>query len=80
MEPLVSKITDKQLAALALFESLPDTAAVGLKCAALISGVSERTWRRAPPIRTFQLTPKKRGANVGQLRRLVRGELTAPAA
>jgi hypothetical protein len=75
MEPPVSKITNKQLDALALFSALPDEACVGLELAALVTGISERTWRRTPPVPTFPVSLRKRGCNVGKLRALVRGEL-----
>jgi len=32
------------------FKALPDDAAVGLNCAALVSDLSDRTWRDSPPI------------------------------
>jgi hypothetical protein len=73
-------LSEKEKAILERFGHLPDEAAAPLKLCALISGVSERTWRRNPPIRTFAISPGKRGANVGQLRKLTRGELATSAA
>jgi hypothetical protein len=74
------KLTDEEIAILQRTEHLPDSAAIPLKICALLSGVSERTWRRNPPIPTFPLSAGKRGVNVGLLRRLTRGELAATAA
>ena len=71
------KLSDKEIAVLHRFERLPDSAAVPIKVCAAVSGVSERTWRRSPPIPTFHLSPGKKGANVGLLRKLTRGELGA---
>jgi hypothetical protein len=75
----MDQLTEKERVALARFDSLPDSAAAPLKVCAMVSGISERTWRRSPPIPTFPLSAGKRGANVGLLRKLTRGEL-APAA
>lgn len=75
-----SRLSEKEIAILERFERLPDSAAASLKICALVSGISERTWRRNPPIPTFPLSAGKKGANVGQLRKLTRGELAAPAA
>lgn len=73
-------LSETEILILERFERLPDTAAVSLKIAATLTGTSDRSWRRNPPIQVFRLTPGKRGVNVGQLRKLVRGELAAPAA
>jgi hypothetical protein len=73
----MNELSDKEIAILRRFERLPDSAAVPIKVCAVVSGVSERTWRRSPPIPTFYLSPCKRGANVGLLRKLTRGELGA---
>lgn len=62
------------------FERLPDCAAASIKFAAAVSGISERTWRRNPPIPTFPLSVGKKGVNVGLLRKLTRGELAPTAA
>jgi hypothetical protein len=74
------RLSDTDIAILERFERLPDSAAAPIKICALISGISERTWRRSPPIPTFSLSAGKKGANVGLLRKLTRGELAAPAA
>ena len=73
-------LSAKEKAILDNFKALPDDAAVGLNCAALVSDLSDRTWRDSPPIETFHITAHKRGVNVGKLRKLLRGELTPCAA
>jgi hypothetical protein len=75
----MSRLTDKEKAALERFDHLPDTAAVPLKICSIISGISDRTWRDKPPIPTFHISEHKRAANAGMLRKLVRGELTSAA-
>jgi hypothetical protein len=67
-------LSEKEIAILERFEKLPDSAAVPLKTCALVTGTCERTWRSRPPIKIFYITPGKRGANVGELRALTRGE------
>jgi hypothetical protein len=73
-------LTPRQKLALERFEQLPDDAAVPFWICALVSNTSDRLWRDNPPIETFYITPGKRGANVGKLRKLLRGELTPCAA
>jgi hypothetical protein len=68
-------LSEKDKFLLARFEHLPDSAAVPLRICALISGLSERQWRAKSPIPTFYVSEGKRAANVGQLRKLTRGEL-----
>jgi hypothetical protein len=68
-------LSDKEKAALARFDSLPDSAAVPIKICALLTGISERTWRRNPPVQTFNVSAGKKAANVGMVRKLNRGEL-----
>jgi hypothetical protein len=75
MEPLMRKFSDEEIAILDRVEQLPDSAAVSLKICALMSNTSERTWRRSPLIQTFPVSPGKRAANLGKLRKLTRGEL-----
>jgi hypothetical protein len=72
------RLSDTDIAILERFERLPDSAAAPIKICALVSGISERTWRRSPPIPTFHLCAGKKGANVGLLRKLTRGELASP--
>jgi hypothetical protein len=74
------RLSEKEIAVLERFERLPESAAVSLKTCALVSDTSERTWRDKPPIPTFYLSAGKRGANVGLLRKLTRGELAPTAA
>jgi hypothetical protein len=71
------RLSDDEIAILERFERLPDSAAAPIRICALVSGISERTWRRKPPIPTFPISAGKKAANVGLLRRLTRGELTA---
>ena len=73
-------LTEKEIAILERFERLPDSAAVGLRTCSLVSDISERTWRDKPPIPTFRITAQKLAANVGLLRKLIRGELAVNAA
>jgi hypothetical protein len=74
-------VFEKEIAILERLDRLPDSAAVSIKNAALLSGISERTWRRNPPIPTFAISAGKKGVNVGLLRKLTRGELAvSPAA
>lgn len=73
-------LSETEIAILERFERLPDSAAAPIKLAAAVSGISERTWRRNPPIPVFPLSPGKRGVNVGLLRKLTRGELASSAA
>jgi hypothetical protein len=74
------RLSDDEIAILERFDRLPDSAAVPLKICALVSGISGRTWRRSPPIPTFQISAGKKAANVGLLRKLTRGELAPTAA
>jgi hypothetical protein len=74
------RLSDDEVAILERFERLPDSAAAPIKICALLSGISERTWRRSPPIPTFQISAGKKAANVGLLRKLTRGELPPNAA
>ena len=74
------RLSDSDIAILDRFDRLPDSAAAPIKICALVSGISERTWRRSPPIPTFPLSAGKKGANVGLLRKLTRGELAPTAA
>jgi hypothetical protein len=74
------RLSDTDIAILERFERLPDSAAAPIKICALVSGISERTWRRSPPIPTFPLSAGKKVANVVLLRKLTRGELAPNAA
>jgi hypothetical protein len=74
----VRPLTEKQKAALQRFDDLPRNAMVGIPIAALVSDLSEKTWRENPPIETFFITTHKLGVNVGKLRDLASGLLTTP--
>ena len=41
-------LSETEVSILERFERLPDSAAAPLKICALVSGISERTWRRSP--------------------------------
>lgn len=43
-------LSETEILILERFERLPDTAAVSLKIAATLTGTSDRSWRRNPPI------------------------------
>jgi hypothetical protein len=73
-------LSETEISILDRFERLPDSAAASIRIAATVSGISERTWRRNPPIPTFPLSAGKKGVNVGLLRKLTRGELAPTAA
>jgi hypothetical protein len=73
-------LTETEKAALQRVEQLPDSAAIPLKLCALLSGNSDRSWRRSPPVPTFFISPGKRAANLGAVRKLVRGELASSTA
>jgi hypothetical protein len=73
-------LSEKEKATLERLGHLPDSAAVPINICALVSGLSTRTWRRDPPIPTFPISPRKKAANLGMLRKLTRGELATSAA
>ena len=74
------RLSENEIAILERFELLPDSAAAPIKICALVTGISERTWRDKPPIPTFHVSAGKKAANVGLLRKLTRGELAPSAA
>jgi hypothetical protein len=76
----MSRLSEKEIAFLERFERLPDSAAVSLKNAALVSAISDRKWRDSPPIPTFPISAGKKAVNVGLLRKLIRGELSQSTA
>jgi hypothetical protein len=45
------------------------------RMAAILLGISERTLRRAPPIPKRQITARRSGYRVGDIRALTAGEL-----
>jgi len=66
----------------AQFDHLPDDAIVTGKTAAIILGraITEQTLRRNPPIPRRQITQRRYGFRVGDLRALIRGEVQPAAA
>jgi hypothetical protein len=56
------------------FGELPDDAVVPPKVVAAVLGVSEWTIRRNPPVPFIALSVRRRGARVGTIRALVRGQ------
>jgi hypothetical protein len=62
------------------FERLPDDSIALPKMTAAVLDVSERTLRRSPPIPRVQITSQRFGYRVGNIRKLVRGELVAQVA
>jgi hypothetical protein len=69
------------LRAASQFDQLPDDAIVTTATAAVILGgtLTEQTLRRNPPIKRRQVSQRRYGFRVGDLRKLIRGEI-APAA
>jgi hypothetical protein len=69
------------LKAASQIDKLPDDAIVTTATAALILGgtLTEQTLRRNPPIKRRQVSQRRYGFRVGDLRALIRGEI-APAA
>lgn len=63
------------------FDAMPDDAVVSPKVAEILSGgnYKEQEWRRRPPVPKRQLSRRRVGFRVGDLRKLFRGELQ-PAA
>ena len=55
------------------FDTLPDDAVVSPKITAIVMDESERTLRRHPPIRRIQLSARRVGFRVGDIRAFVRG-------
>lgn len=55
------------------FDELSDDCVVPPKVAAIVLGIPDRTLRYKPPIPRVQITERKNGYRVGDLRALVRG-------
>jgi hypothetical protein len=55
------------------FDTLPDDAVVSPKITAILLDESERTLRRHPPIQRIQLSARRVGFRVGNIRSFVRG-------
>jgi hypothetical protein len=70
------------LKAASQFDQLPDDAIVTTATAALILGgtLTEQTLRRNPPITRRQISRRRYGFRVGDLRKLIRGEIEPAAA
>jgi len=65
------------LAALELvknFDALPDDAVVPAKVTYILLNTSEWTMRRNPPLRRVQISQRRFGHRVGDIRALVRGQ------
>ena len=58
------------------FDELPDDAIVPDPVARLVLNESERSFRRNRPVRRIAIGDRRGGARVGDIRALVRGELT----
>lgn len=59
------------------FDELPDDAIVTDKFAADLLGVSIWTLRRSCPVPARQISERRKGRRVGDLRKLIRGEKAA---
>jgi hypothetical protein len=57
------------------FDRLPEDSLVSPKVAKQVTGdiISDRTWRRAPPVPRRQISERRHGFRVGDLRALMRG-------
>ena len=69
-----------QLAKLAAFDTLPNDAIVDDTVAATILGISVWTLRRSAPVPARQISERRRGRRVGDLRAKVRGHEASAAA
>jgi hypothetical protein len=65
-------IFEKEIAILERLDRLPDSAAVSIKNAALLSGISERTWRRNLMKRRRRFRKRNRQRLASHARRLRR--------
>ena len=73
-------MADERLTPLELiqnFDSLPNDAVVPLKVSRLVRNTSEWTDRRNPPLRRIQISPRRWGHRVGDIRAHIRGEQPA---
>jgi hypothetical protein len=71
--------TKRKRPELAYFDSLPNDALVSDRVAAAILSISVWTLRRENPIPSRQISERRRGRRVGDIRSLVRGEAVATA-
>jgi hypothetical protein len=72
MSPTPTKRLD-----LAFFDSLPNDAIVPDRVAAAILAISVWTLRRENPVPSRQISERRRGRRVGDIRSLARGEIVA---
>ena len=73
-------MTNEQIEQLKRSAALPDDCVIDDPLAALMLSVSIWTLRRNNPVPPIQLSARKRGRRLGDIRKLTRGELAAPAA
>ena len=59
------------------FDALPNDAVVPAKVTEILLNTSVWTLRRHPPLRRVQLSPRRFGHRVGDIRALIRGEQPA---
>jgi hypothetical protein len=71
-----SQLTTAQAAKMARFDSLPDDAIVDDPVAAAMLSISVWTLRRSNPVPQHQLSERRRGRRVGDIRAKVRGTIT----
>jgi hypothetical protein len=62
------------------FDALPDDALVPTKVLEIMINTSEWTLRRNPPLRRVQISQKRFGYRVGDIRALARGQFPPTAA
>jgi hypothetical protein len=73
-------MTNEQIEQLKRSEGLPDDCVIDDPLAALMLGMSIWTLRRNNPAPPVRLSARKRGRRLGNIRKLIRGELAPPAA
>ena len=56
------------------FDALPNDAVVPLSVSRILLGISEWTERRNPPLRRVQISQRRFGHRVGDIRALARGQ------
>jgi hypothetical protein len=72
-------MTNEQIEQLKRSEALPDDCVIDDLLASLILGMSIWTLRRNNPVSPVQLSARKRGRRLGDIRKAIRGEPTAAA-
>ena len=73
-------MTNEQIEQLKRSAALPDDCVIDDPLAALMLSVSIWTLRRNNPVPPIQLSARKRGRRLGDIRKLTRGELAPTAA